>query len=157
MKKYLFACVAAASIAAAGCVGFEHKSSVTSPSTTPGIEALTGSWQSVQDAGGTIIPNPNTCTDFKWNATSQTATSAAGSFSANCNGVAFTGTASGTLTGATVAWSANGTATGSPLPQSPCAISLTGTAELGVDSIRVPYTGTTCMGIVSGVQILNRK
>ena len=156
MKNYLFACVAAASMAAAGCVGFEHSTTVTSPTTSPSIDALTGSWQSVQDAGS-IIPDPNTCTDFKWVAASQTATSASGSFSANCNGVAFSGTASGTLTGTTVAWTANGTGTGSPLPQSPCAISLSGTAELGTDSIRVPYNGTTCMGVVAGVQILNRK
>src|SRR6516165_1690807 len=157
MTKYMLACVLAVSIAAAGCVGFDHSTTVTTPTTASTTNALAGTWQSVQDASGTIIPDPNTCTDFKWVASSQTATSAAGSFSANCNGVAFTGTASGTLTGTTVAWSANGTGTGSPLPQSPCAISLTGTAELGTDSIRVPYSGTTCMGIVAGVQILNRK
>ena len=156
MKHYMLACVAAVSIAAAGCVGFDHSTNVTSPTTTPGIQALTGSWQSVQDAGS-IIPNPNTCTDFKWNASSQTATSAAGTFSASCNGVVFSGTANGTLTGTTVAWGANGTATASSLPQSPCAITLTGTAELGTNSIRVPYSGSTCMGPVSGVQVLNKK
>jgi hypothetical protein len=156
MKNYLFACVAAASIAAAGCVGFDHSTSVTSPTTPTGIDALTGSWQSVQDAGS-IIPDPNTCTDFKWNATSQTATSAAGSFSANCNGIVFSGFANGTLTGSTVAWGANGTASAASLPQSPCPITLTGTAELGTNSIRVPYAGSTCMGPVSGVQILNKK
>jgi len=157
MKNYMLACVAAVSIASAGCVGFDHSSSVTSPSTSTGIDALTGSWQSVQDASGSIIPNPNTCTDFKWTASSQTATSAAGSFSASCNGVVFSGTANGTLTGTTVAWGANGTGTGASLPQSPCAITLTGTAELGTNSIRVPYTGSTCMGPVSGVQVLNKK
>jgi len=36
-------------------------------------------------------------------------------------------------------------------------VSLTGTAELGVNSIRVPYSGTTCLGPVSGVEILNKK
>lgn len=157
MKKYLFACVAAASIAAAGCVGFDHSTSVTSPTTSTGISALTGSWQSVQDVSGSVIPDPNICTDFKWNAASQTATSAAGTFSATCNGVLFSGTANGTLTGTTVAWGANGIATGSTLPTSPCAITLTGTAELGANSIRVPYSGSTCMGPVSGVQVLNKK
>jgi hypothetical protein len=157
MKTSIFACVLAVSIAAAGCVGFDHSSSVTTPTTTTTTNLLAGTWQSVQDASGTIIPDPNTCTNFKWVATSQTATSAAGSFSADCNGVTFNGTASGTLTGTTAAWSANGTATGSALPQSPCAISLTGTAELGTNSIRVPYSGTTCMGIVAGVQVLNKK
>jgi hypothetical protein len=157
MKKYLFACVAAASISAAGCVGFDHSTTVTSPGASTGIDALTGSWQSVQDASGSIIPDPNTCTDFKWNAATQTSTSAMGTFSASCNGVLFSGTANGTLTGTTVAWGANGTATGASLPQSPCPITLTGTAELGTNSIRVPYSGSTCMGPVSGVQVLNKK
>jgi len=34
---------------------------------------------------------------------------------------------------------------------------LSGTAELGVDSIRIPYSGTTCLGTVSGVEILNKR
>jgi hypothetical protein len=40
---------------------------------------------------------------------------------------------------------------------SPCSITLTGTAELGTNSIRVPYSGSTCLGPVSGVQILTKK
>jgi hypothetical protein len=38
-----------------------------------------------------------------------------------------------------------------------CNVALTGTAELGVNSIRVPYSGTTCLGPVSGVEVLNKK
>ena len=38
-----------------------------------------------------------------------------------------------------------------------CAITLTGTAELGTDSIRVPYSGDTCLGNVSGVEILKKR
>lgn len=157
MKSHILACVAAASIAAAGCVGFDHKTSVTSPTSTTGADALAGSWQSVSDASSDIIPNPNTCTNFKWTAATQTATSASGTFSATCNGVAFNGFANGTLTGTTVAWGANGTATASTLPQSPCPITLTGTAQLGANSITVPYTGSTCMGPVTGVQTMNKK
>ena len=157
MKKYILASAAAVSIAAVGCVGFEHKSSSTAPTTpTSGVQALMGSWQSVNSATG-VIPSPSTCSDFKWNATEQTATTAKGYFSANCAGVAYAGTASGTLTGTVIAWGANGTATGAGLPQSPCAITLTGTAELGTDSIRVPYSGSTCAGNVSGVEILKRR
>jgi hypothetical protein len=80
-----------------------------------------------------------------------------GDFSATCNGVDFSGFANGTLTGTTVAWGANGTAAGASLPQSPCAITLTGTAQLSPSSIAVPYTGSTCMGPVSGTQTLNKK
>ncbi len=161
MKNLLFACLAAVSVAAAGCVGFEHSTSVTTPTSTTsptGMQALTGTWQSVQDAGSGIIPNPNTCTNFVWTSASQTATTAAGSFSATCNGVAFSGTANGTLTSATTAtWGANGTASGTGLPQSPCPITLTGTAQLAGNTITVPYSGSTCVGAVSGTQTLNRK
>jgi hypothetical protein len=156
MKHYIVAFALAACAAAAGCVGFEHKTSLTTPTST-GVEALLGSWQSVTSASS-IIPSPSTCTDFRWTPTQQTTTTATGSFSATCGGVQFAGTASGTLTGATtIAWSANGTATSGTLPVSPCAISLTGTAELGTNSIRVPYAGTTCLGAVSGVEILNKS
>jgi hypothetical protein len=157
MKISILACVAAASIAAAGCVGYQHSTTVTTPTSTTGSDALVGTWQSVSDASSSIIPDPNTCTNFKWTATSQTATSAAGSFSATCNGVDFSGFANGTLTGTTVAWGANGTASGATLPQNPCAITLTGTAQLAPSSITVPYTGSTCTGPVSGTQTLNKK
>jgi hypothetical protein len=65
-----------------------------------------------------------------------------------------TGTAEGTLSGSTIAWNASGNATGPGVPS--CVITLTGTAELGTDSIRVPYSGDTCLGKVSGVEILKK-
>ena len=114
-----------------------------------------GSWAS---ASSSVIPAASTCVDFKWNATEQTATSAMGSFSATCaGGLKVAGTASGTLSGTTVAWGANGTATGADTGGIACAITLTGTAELGANSIRVPYSGSSCLGPVSGVEILNKK
>jgi hypothetical protein len=58
------------------------------------------------------------------------------------------------LSGSTIMWSAAGTATAEGLPS--CPISLNGTAELGADSIRVPYSGDTCMGRVSGVEVLKK-
>jgi hypothetical protein len=153
MKNYISACAMAICVAVAGCTSFEHTSTTTSPTST-GVAALMGNWTSA--TASSVIPSPSTCTDFKWNATEQTATTATGSFSATCAGdLKVAGTASGTLTGSTVAWSANGTAT--IVNQPACAITLTGTAELGTNSIRVPYSGTTCLGPVSGVEILNKK
>jgi hypothetical protein len=111
-----------------------------------------GNWSSTN-----IIPSPSSCTNFNWNATEQTATSARGSFSALCGGdLQVAGTAEGTLNASvgTVNWKATGTASAPGLTS--CAISLTGTAELGVDSIRIPYAGTTCLGAVSGVETLKR-
>ena len=64
------------------------------------------------------------------------------------------GTAQGTLSGSVINWSAEGDATTAGIA---CRITLTGTAELGANSIRVPYSGDTCLGKVSGVEILNKK
>jgi hypothetical protein len=151
MKKtiQLVVCMAVAASAAA-CIGFERKSTVTGPSAS-GIGTLSGSWTSA-----TIIPSPSSCTDFKWTVSEQTATSAKGSFSATCaNDLKLAGTAEGTLSGSTILWLAQGT--GSAPGLTSCSISLTGTAEIGIDTVRVPYSGDTCLGKVSGVETLKRN
>jgi hypothetical protein len=139
----------AASVAA-GCAGFEHRSSSTEP-TAAGNNSLLGNWTS-----STLIPTPSTCTDFKWNVSEQTASTAKGSFSASCPGdLKFTGTAQGVMsTPTSINWSAAGNATGPGLTS--CAITLTGTATLGTDSISVPYAGDTCLGKVSGIETLKK-
>jgi len=151
MKNTLIGCSFAflAATLAAGCMGFEHTSSMTGPSST-GMSALMGTWSSAS-----VAPSPSSCTDFKWTVTDQTSTSARGSFSATCgNNLAVAGTAEAMLAGQTITWSAAGNATSAGLPT--CPITLTGTAELGTDSIRVPYSGDTCLGKVSGVEVLKR-
>ena len=140
-------CVFAA--ATSGCLEFEHKSSLE-PSTT-GIGGLSGNWTSTS-----LIPSPSTCTDFVWNVTDQTATSAGGSFSATCaSQLKLVGTARGVLSGSVITWTAEGNATAPGLTS--CRISLTGTAELTTSTIRVPYSGDTCLGAVSGVENLQRR
>jgi hypothetical protein len=102
------------------------------------------------------VPSANACTEFKWNVTEQTGNTASGTFSATCaGGLKVAGTANGTLSGSTVSWNAQATASVPVLPS--CPITLTGTAELGVDSIRVPYSGDTCLGKVSGVEVLRKN
>lgn len=132
----------------AGCIEFERKSSL-GPS---GTGALVGNWTS-----GSLIPQPGQCGDFKWNVTEQTGNSAAGTFSATCAGdLKLTGTAQGRLNGSVITWSAQANAT-APGLSAACPISLTGTAELLIDSIRIPYSGTTCLGPVSGVETLKKN
>ena len=110
-----------------------------------------GNWTS-----SNLIPTPSTCADFKWNVTEQTATSARGTFSATCaNDLKLTGSAQGTLSGSTIDWSAEGVANAAGI--SGCNITLKGTAEIGVTTIRVPYAGDTCLGKVSGVETLSRR
>ena len=128
-----------------------HESTSTAGPSTIGVAALLGNWTS-----SNLVPGADACTDFKWNVTQRSGDTAGGTFSATCKGdIKVAGTATGTLSGSTVTWKANGTASVPGLPS--CAITLTGTAELGVDSIRVPYSGDTCLGKVSGVEILKKN
>jgi hypothetical protein len=152
MKNSFLATILCFAAAAAGCVGYSSKTTTTGPSSA-GVAALMGNWAS---ASASVIPNPNTCTDFKWNPTEQTSNSAKGSFSASCaGGLNVSGTATGTMAGSTITWAANANAATASQPT--CAVLLAGTAELGVESIRIPYSGTTCLGPVSGVEILNKR
>ena len=152
MKNCFLATILCFAAAAAGCVGYSSKTTTTGPSST-GVAALMGNWASTS---ASVIPAPATCTDFKWNPTEQTSNSATGSFSASCAGdLKVSGTATGTLSGSVINWAASANAS-SPAVSS-CAIALSGTAELGVDSIRIPYSGNTCLGAVSGVEILNKR
>lgn len=147
MKKTAFALIAAASIATAGCIEFSQKS--TSPSGS--LRDLAGSWSSTN-----LIPTADACADFKWNVTEYTGTRAAGTFSAKCaGGLSLEGSAQGTLSGAVITWSAAGIASAPNLPS--CAIALNGTAVQRGDEIEVPYSGTTCLGPVSGTEILRRR
>lgn len=150
MKRLtLLASLALLAALSAGCFEFERKST-TGPS-SGGAAALLGSWTS-----GSIVPQPGQCSDFKWDVTEQTGNSAAGSFSATCAGdLRISGTARGTLSGSTVTWSADAVASVPGLAS--CPITLNGTAELLVDSIRIPYAGTTCLGPVSGVETLKKR
>ena len=150
MKNRILLAVLSSALVASGCIGFEHESTPTGPSAA-GNGSLLGNWTS-----SNIIPSPSACTDFKWNVTEQTAISAKGSFSATCAGdLKLAGTAQGqfTTTGS-IAWSGQANATAPGLTS--CNVSLAGTAELQVDSIRIPYSGDTCLGKVSGVEILKR-
>jgi hypothetical protein len=149
-NRILMVVLSIAATAAVGCAGLERHSSLTEP-TAAGNNSLLGNWTS-----STLIPTPSTCTDFKWNVTEQTTVAAKGSFSASCPGdLKFTGTAQGTLTSPTaINWSATGNATGPGLTS--CALTLSGTASIGTDSIVVPYAGDTCLGKVSGIETLKK-
>jgi hypothetical protein len=150
MKNQILLAVLSSALIASGCIGIEHESTPTGPSAS-GNSSLLGAWSSAN-----IIPSPTSCTDFKWNVSEQTQISAKGSFSASCAGdLKFTGTAQGQFnTNGSIAWSGQANATGPGLTS--CNVSLTGTAELQVESIRIPYSGETCLGKVSGVEILKR-
>ena len=136
-------------VSAAACIGYERKSTPTSP--TGSTASLVGNWTS-----SNLIPTPSSCADFKWNITEQAGNTAKGTFSATCAGdLKLTGTAQGTINGSTIEWTAN--AVGNAPGLGNCQVSLKGTAEIGVTTVRVPYSGDTCLGKVSGVESLSRR
>jgi len=149
--RHLFVAVAlAAALASAACL--DSLSPTTPETSTVMASVSTGTYASASLDTRT----DQVCTNFQWTITNVTATGMAGTFSALCNGtMRVTGTARGSLSGTTVTWVASGNAV-TPTT-SVCAVSLTGKAEISRTQIRVPYTGTTCMGPVSGTEILIRK
>lgn len=142
------------------CAGFEHNETLLSPSapslpTLPGGSGtLTGTWSSVLPAN----LNSTTCSSFQWSISSQTPNSLAGQFYAICAGIILvSGNVSGQLNagGTEVALQLNGTATVQGVIS--CPFTITGTGYItGNESIRIPYSGDTCLGPVHGEDTLRR-
>ncbi len=142
---------AALALLVGACVGFEHTTTPVSPS-DPALRSYLGNWAA---ASATSFPTPQSCGGLQWNITSQDATHVSGEFQATCSGgITLTGVASGTIDG-NIRLEASGNATGlGPLP---CPFSLTGTGVLqAASTITVTYGGQTCMGPISGTEILRR-
>lgn len=155
MTRYCsVAMIAAAAAVSAGCFEFSRNAtSITGPSSSAGfsVSSLSGTYRS---ATVTAIPSPDSCTNFAWSVTEKTSNSAKGNFSATCaGGVQVAGTAQGTQTGNNIAFQVNATASQGGVA---CAIAISGTAVIETNQVRVPYTGTSCFGNVSGTEILKR-
>lgn len=153
MKRYAsLAAFAAFAAASAGCFEFSrHASSITGPTGSElAVTTLAGTYRSISS-----IPTADSCTNFSWTVTEKTSNSAKGNFSASCqnNALQVSGTAEGTQTGSNIVFLVNATAVSAGVS---CAISLNGTAVVETNQIRVPYTGTSCFGNVSGTEILKR-
>jgi hypothetical protein len=151
MTRYIIGVGLAASLA----TGCSYERGNPNGPTSSGFDALTGNWASV----GSQVSREN-CSDFQWSITERTATSAQGTFGATCGGdLRINGLARATLLqGNAIGWSADATATNVPVvPGGTCTITLGGTAELGVDSVRINYSGRVCGVEVSGVENLQRR
>ena len=111
-----------------------------------------GTWASASS----VIPSASTCSDFKWNATEQTATTAKGSFSATCAGdLKVAGTAQGTLSGSVISWTANGDRDGPDSPELRHHADRNGRARRQLDPR--PLLGRHLPREGVGVEILNKK
>jgi hypothetical protein len=151
---------------ATGC-SFERSTSTsvtspTAPSTgtpTPGgtpaggAPQMVGMWVSNE----VQLPSASSCGHFQYQITSQTATSISGTFTAQCGGgLNISGNASGQMNGTSVPLSISGVASMSGIPS--CAFSLSGTGSIedNGNTLRIPYSGTTCLGPVHGTEVLHR-
>jgi hypothetical protein len=156
--------ILAVAIVASGC-GFEHSTSVLVPTAIDSSVRSPAGGNTNASAGPSLVgawtsnslPSPNSCGDFKYDIATQTATTITGTFSALCaGGVRLSGTANGDVNGATVAITANGTASIPNAPPCPFSLSGTGTIEDGGYTLRVPFSGTSCMGPIAGTEVLRR-
>lgn len=144
----LAACLAA--LVGAGCSNlFNFGSTNPTPVST---QLTTGQWSSISSSTSLT----NTCTDFRWTITEISGNTGSGTFTAKCLGtMTVSGTARGTLVGDTVTWTADGVGTTPGAPS--CPISLSGTATYDGTQFRIPYSGTTCLGPVSGAEVLRKS
>ena len=121
-------------------------------SSSSALSAFAGAWGSSSIAGLPL----GTCSDVKWMITTQTDTSVSGNVTASCaSGVAVSANLTGTLASADkINLVANGTLTALGVP---CQFTLNGTGTRAAnDTMQVDYTGTYCLGTVSGSENLRK-
>ena len=122
-----------------------------------------GTWRSVVinpvslTFDATVNVDPHKCGVFQWTVTSQSSTEIAGQLSANCQCIPVSATANGRLTGpsaVTISVDGSGTLPGT----GPCTFSVAATGTLeDSDTLRLTYTGTSCLGPMSGQETLRRN
>ncbi len=157
MRSTLLSAAALAALwATVACGGMATSPSMMMNSTSMMTSGLgVGTWASTK----AMPSQAGTCGGFTWTITSFTATSVTGTFSATCNGttpMSGTGSAQATLAGnGTINWT--GTATAAVPGNNNCAVALSGTVSPAATGVSITYSGTTCLGPVSGTEILGPK
>jgi hypothetical protein len=146
-----YACSIAVAALAGGCAGFEQALLPIAPSGAASPASLLGHWTSSSSIGAGL----NSCTNLQWRITGQQGNAVSGDFSTVCGPVTASGTVSGQLNGNDVPYRLTGSAT--LAGGAPCPVSVSGTARLEGDSIRVPYSGSTCLGPAQGEEVLRRR
>jgi len=150
----------ATSLVLTGCA-FERATQITTPSKqTPAVPtgpasggttvSLVGGWLSSQ------LPNPNSCGNFQYQIATQTATTVAGTFTATCGNLVVSASANGALNGNNVSIAMNGYGSLPGLPVCNFSVTSNATIEDNGNTLRLPYSGTTCLGPVQGTEVLHR-
>ena len=155
-RALLVAVLLTASVSSSACFEFLTDMFKPSATTTTSAQTLVGTWGTTQSLPGSSGSLADACVDFTWTVTQYSGSSGSGTFSAKCMGnVQVSGSASGTLSGTTLTWTATATGVAPNVPA--CAIALSGTATLESNNkIRIPYAGTTCLGPVSGTEVIQK-
>ena len=117
---------------------------------------FSGTFRYEASTGGSSFPSASDCTELELSMTQVNETTYTGGFRAICNeGIELVGDATGILENDVLDVDATGTAS---LPGvASCDFTLTGTARMEGDAIRVNYTGDTCLGPISGSELLQRS
>jgi hypothetical protein len=166
MGRFRFSIVLVALLVSAACA-FDRSSSSQSPTAPSGAAsgatstgaspALLGTWATA--AAPVAAITPSTCANLQWTVTTQTATQLAGTFSAQCaGGIVLSGQASGQLGNSqTIPIVVQGT--GSMPGVASCAFAIAGTGSIIEDgnALHVVYSGSTCLGPVSGAETFRKK
>jgi hypothetical protein len=149
--------VAAALFFAAGCEVTRRSGSNPLEPTTPPPPASSGGsmmgfWVAAEPAPGAARP---TCGQFAWTVSSQTPDAVTGTFTAVCLESLVSGTASGTRSGDQVAITVTASALlGGAVP---CDATIAGHGVIvNNEELHVEYVGQTCLGPLSGFEILRR-
>ena len=161
--------VAFATLLTTACA-FDHQTSVLVPTSAEAVNhpppAVSGGGNSstpsllgtyVSASAAPTLPDPKTCGNFQYQIASQTPTSIAGTFTGQCGGgLTISGSATGTLNGTAVTLTATGTASMPGIPSCPFTLTGNGVVEDNGNTLRMPFTGQTCLGPVSGTEVMRR-
>lgn len=132
-----------------GCLSSLKDAIPTGTSGEPAMEAFSGDWGSIAASAAS-----NACTDFSWRVTDVTITGATGEWSARClTAIPVNGTATASVVDGEVRWTATGAGT---IEGASCPVALAGASGLANGQLRISYSGTTCLGQVSGTEILRK-
>jgi len=113
---------------------------------------LVGEWRSSSSAS---LATPSSCADLQWSISQDDASTYSGSFTATCGvGIQVEGTLTGLLVDDQITLTGTGTAT--PQGSTGCDFTLTGTARVVGETILLDYSASTCLGPVSGTEVLAR-
>jgi len=152
-RVVLISSILTATLAAFACA-IDHSGNGLTPTSTPPATSYLGTWTSTTAASGS-----SACSGFEWRVTNQTATLISGLFFARCPGnLAVSGSAWGELkepSATTIPISVTAGATGPGVLV--CEVAMKGTATFTGEAIRFPYSGTTCLGPISGTEVLQRR